>query len=457
MKRSRRSVIGAPYARCDVALSISLDSSIDDFRALLEERGTSRAFFVGEGGEGLKASHDFLEPLARAITLERDFDAHEGLFFEVGKDTSSLLSAFLHRTIRGQGAGGVRHWPYGSIGDLVRDGLRLSRGMGRKNALAGLYWGGGKGIIARRAGGHHKDVAYRKSLYSEYGRFVTSLRGAYVTAEDVGTTPPDMAAIFSTTRFVTCIPPNVGGSGNPSPATAKGVVCAMEAALDHIDAGGLAGKRIAMQGVGNVGSSMIANLLERGVASIVGTDIDADQCSAQAARFAGAPVRISVVARGDTSIFGEECDVFAPNALGAILNPSTSPKLRCKVVCGAANNQLEDDHRDDRALHARGILYVPDFVANRMGIVSCANEQYGSLPNDPVILRHFGREWENSVYLVTRKILEHARVASVTTTEAANVLADALSLEPHPLFPHRSRALIDALVVERWHDGPGGG
>jgi glutamate dehydrogenase/leucine dehydrogenase len=440
-----------------VALSISLDSSVDDFRALLERGGTSRAFFVSHGEGGLSVSHDFLEPLARAISLERDFDAHEGLFFEVGRTTGSLLSAFLHRTIRGQGAGGVRNWPYGSIGDLVRDGLRLSRGMGRKNALAGLYWGGGKGVIARRTGKDSKNVAYRSSLYSEYGRFVTSLRGAYVTAEDVGTIPSDMATIFSTTRFVTCIPPSVGGSGNPSPATARGVVFAMEAALEHLDAGGLAGKRIAMQGVGNVGSSMIADLLERGVASIVATDIDADQCAAQTTRFSGAPVRISVVAREDMSIFGEECDVFAPNALGAVLNPNTIPKLRSRVVCGAANNQLEDDHRDDRALHARGILYVPDFVANRMGIVSCANEQYGSLPNDPVILRHFGREWPNSVYLVTRKILEQARSASVTTTEAANHLADALSLEPHPLFPHRSRALIDALVAERWHDGPGGG
>jgi glutamate dehydrogenase/leucine dehydrogenase len=441
-----------------VALSISLDSTVDDFRARLGEGGTRRAFFVGTGQSGtLRASHDFLEPLARTIAAERDFDAHEGLFFETGSATGALLSAFLHRTDRGQGAGGVRHWPYDSIGGLVRDGLRLSRGMGRKNALAGLYWGGGKGVIARQAGGRYKDVEYRRALYAEYGRFITSLRGAYVTAEDVGTTPPDIAAIFGTTRFVTCIPPDVGGSGNPSLATALGVVCAMEAALDHLGAGNLAGKRIAMQGVGNVGSAMIADLLERGVAGIVATDLDADQCAALGARFAGAPVRLSAVGRDDTSIFDEPCDIFAPNALGAILNPSTVPRLRCKIVCGAANNQLEDDRRDDRALRARGILYVPDFVANRMGIVSCANEQYGSLPHDPAILRHFGREWENSVYVVTRRILDEARTASVTATEAANALADALSLEPHPLFPHRSRAILDALVTERWQDGPGGG
>ncbi|HEX7670957.1 MAG TPA: Glu/Leu/Phe/Val dehydrogenase dimerization domain-containing protein, partial [Polyangiaceae bacterium] len=256
-------------------MSPSLDDTTpEDFAALLAQHGARRAFFVagtgdngarslGPSSEGtrLATSHDFLEPFARAIESERNFDGHEAIFFEIGRDTGALLSAFLHRTVRGQGAGGVRHWPYESMTALVKDGLRLSRGMGRKNALAGLFWGGGKGVIARQAKDLYRDPAYRSTLYTEYGRFITSLRGAYVTAEDVGTTPPDMAAIFRTSRFVTCIPPEVGGSGNPSPATAKGVVCAMEAALDHLGLGSLGGKRVAMQGVGNVGSSMIAELL----------------------------------------------------------------------------------------------------------------------------------------------------------------------------------------------------
>jgi glutamate dehydrogenase/leucine dehydrogenase len=160
---------------------------------------------------------------------------------------------------------------------------------------------------------------------------------------------------------------------------------------------------------------------------------------------------------GDLSIAGEDCDLFAPNALGGVLNPDTIPKLRCQVVCGAANNQLADERRDDRALAAHGITYVPDFVANRMGIVSCANEQYGSLPEDPAILRHFGRDWENSVYLVTRRILERARHEGVTSTVAANELADALSLEPHPIFPHRGLAIARALARERWSELASGG
>lgn len=428
-----------------------LDLSPSAFKVLLLQAGQRRAYFVASGG-ALMASHPSLEPIAQAIEAEADFDAHEALFFEIGRETQTLLSAVLHRTMRGQGAGGVRHWPYATLGDFVRDGLRLSRGMGRKNALSGLYWGGGKGVIVREPGDRYKDPSYRRSLYEDYGRFITSLRGCYVTAEDVGTTPPDMAAVFHTTRFVTCIPSEVGGSGNPSPATAKGVVCAMEAALDHVGLGTLTGKRIAMQGTGNVGAAMIAELLERGVESVVATEVSADQCRVLQARFAGAEVAIRLVSPGDSSIVAEPCDVFAPNALGAILNPETIPRLSCRIVCGAANNQLADERRDDRALAARGIVYVPDFVANRMGIVSCANEQYGTLPDDPSILRHFGRDWDNAVYVITREILRRAAAQGITTTQAANAMADALSLEPHPVFPHRGLEIVRALVRERWHE-----
>ncbi|HVU01803.1 MAG TPA: Glu/Leu/Phe/Val dehydrogenase dimerization domain-containing protein [Polyangiaceae bacterium] len=431
--------------------SPTLDTTIEDFVRALAREGTRRAYLVLRNG-GLQASHPFLEPLARAVEASPDFDAHEGVFFELGRATGTLLAATLHRTVRGQGAGGVRHWRYASIGAFVRDGLRLSRGMGRKNALAGLWWGGGKGVIAREPGERYRDRAYRDALYDDYGRFVTSLRGSYVTAEDVGTTPPDMARVFGTTRFTTCIPESVGGSGNPSPATAVGVVCAMEGALDHLGLGTLAGKTIAMQGAGNVGSAMIQTLLERGAAKIVASDVDAALVRELGARFAGKPVTVRAVLPDDDSIFDEPCDVFAPNALGAVLSPRTIPRLGCRVVCGAANNQLEDEARDDHALAGRKITYVPDFVANRMGIVSCANEQYGSLPEDPAIVRHFGRTWENAVYVVTRRILREADETGKTPAEAANRLADALAAEPHPVFPHRGKALVEALVRERWED-----
>jgi glutamate dehydrogenase/leucine dehydrogenase len=124
--------------------------------------------------------------------------------------------------------------------------------------------------------------------------------------------------------------------------------------------------------------------------------------------------------------------------------------LQARIVCGAANNQLLDDRRDDRLLAERGILYVPDFVANRMGIVSCANEQYGNLPNDPAIERHFGRSWDNSVYAITTQVLDRAAREGITTAAAANALADEAGRVPHPIWGHRSRAILDSLVRDGW-------
>src|SRR5581483_4859336 len=150
----------------------------------------------------------------------------------------------------------------------------------------------------------------------------------------------------------------------PSPATARGVVCAIEAALDHLGLGAVAGKRFAVHGAGNVGASLIGELLQRGAARILATDVDADRCAAVSARFASANVVLRHVPSGDTSVLAEECDVVSPSALGGVLNPETIPKLRCRVVCGAANNQLLDEERDARALRERGLTFVPDFVAS---------------------------------------------------------------------------------------------
>ncbi|MCU0691607.1 MAG: amino acid dehydrogenase [Polyangiaceae bacterium] len=420
----------------------------------LRDAKQQRAYLVWDSNARvLRASHPVLDGLAREVQADtRDFHEHEGVFLQIGPETGTLLGAFIHRTVRGQAAGGVRHWPYATVRDFLRDGLRLARGMGRKCALAGLWWGGGKGVIARQEGRDYRDPAYRQALYREYGAFITSLRGCYVTAEDAGTVASDMAEIFRTTRFVTCIPPELGGSGNPSFATAKGVLCAMQGALDALGMGTLAGKSVAMQGAGNVGAAMIQDLLDHGVTRVVATDIAEPHVVAARDRFAGKPVDVRIVAPSDVSIFETPCDLFAPNALGGVLNPDTIPLLNARIVCGAANNQLLDEQRDDRALAERGITYVPDFVCNRMGIVNCANEQYGVLPDDPAVLRHFGRDWDNALFVVTRAVLARAAASRTTTSQAANCLADELSAQPHPIWGHRGRAIMDALVAERWQD-----
>lgn len=425
------------------------------FAEELQSLGARRAAFVreadGDGNSRLVCSHPKLEGLGQSLLANtRDYDRHQAVFLEIGEQTGVLMGAFLHRTRRGQGIGGVRLWPYESVAAFLSDGLRLSRGMGRKNALAGLWWGGGKGVIARAPGRAHTDPAYRARLFHDYGRFITSLRGAYVTAEDVGTTPEDIAEIFTVTRFVACVPPSVGGSGNPSPATARGVVSAMEGALDHLGAGDLRGKVVAMQGVGNVGGSMIPLLLERGVQRIVAADVSAEAVRLLEHQYAGTPLELRAVAPSDREVLAEPCDVLAPNALGGVLDPDTIPRLRTKIVCGAANNQLLDPERDARLLEQRSITYVPDFLANRMGIVNCANEQYGSIDDDPAITRHYDRNWEGSVYQVTKAVLRRAEAEGITTNLAANALADELAEQPHPIFPDRTEAIVRGLMREGW-------
>lgn len=435
-------------------MSALLDLDTASFAQRLRESGGRACLTWDPVARKVVASHAWLDELAAwAGADQRDYHEHEGVFFGVGPETGALFLACVHKTVRGQGAGGLRHWPYASVEALVRDGLRLSMGMSRKNALAGLWWGGGKGIIARQDGERFRDLDYRRVLYREYGAFTSSLRGAYITAEDVGTSPEDVAAVFETTRFAICVPASVGGSGNPSPATAKGVVCAIEGALDHAGKGTIAGKTIAMQGAGNVATYMIEELVARDVGKVIATEISAERCALLRERFAGKPVEIRQTAPGDLSIFGEPCDVLSPCALGGVLNPTTIPMIQAPIVCGAANNQLLDDRRDDHALAERGIVYVPDYVANRMGIVNCANEQYGQLTHDPAIERHFSRDWDNAVFVVTKRILDHAAKEGVTTSTAANVLADRACEEPHPIWGHRGRAIIDGLLADGWAAG----
>lgn len=401
------------------------------------------------------ASHPELSSLADGLASNtRDFDEHEAVFLERGERSGALMGAFIHKTIRGQAQGGLRFWPYAGLDQFLSDGLRLAQGMGRKNALAGLWWGGGKGVIVRDPDAPYLDENYRSMLFREYGSFISSLNGAYITAEDVGTRPSDMASVFATTRFVSCVPAEVGGSGNPSPWTAKGVVCAMQAALEVAGLGTLAGKSVAMQGLGNVGSAMVAELLEAGVARIAAADISATNIEAARQRFADARLALRVAERGDDSILETACDVLAPNALGGVLNPMTIPKLAAKIVCGAANNQLLDSERDAKLIAERGIVYVPDFVANRMGIVNCANEQYGRLSEDPAILRHFDENADGSVFRVTKQVLLRARERGQTPSEAANLLADELSQVPHPIWGHRTKHIIDDLLRTGWADSP---
>jgi glutamate dehydrogenase/leucine dehydrogenase len=425
----------------------------------LAARNIRRFHLALDQGSGLMmASHQELKPLADFINSDtRDFMGHEGLFFQISEKHDTLQGAFVHRTCRGQAAGGVRYWSYDTVEDYLRDGMRLAKGMTRKNALAGLWWGGGKGVMAHNPDQVKTDPGHREDIYQDYGRLLSDLRGCYVTAEDVGTHVVDMANVFSTTRFTTCIPEALGGSGNPSAPTARGVVSGMEAALEFAGMGTLHGKTVAVQGMGNVGAPLIGFLFEKGVSRVVAADINPELADNLRAGLEGhlqpdQELETRIVEIGNHDILAEECDIVAPCATGAILNPETIPGIRARIVCGASNNQLEDAARDDAALSEAGIIYVPDFLTNRMGIVNCANEAYGYVNNDEFIERHLERTWEHSVFKTTLQVLRDSQSSDVAPARTAMNLADELSLQPHPVFGHRGVRIIDSLVNDRWFD-----
>jgi glutamate dehydrogenase/leucine dehydrogenase len=195
---------------------------------------------------------------------------------------------------------------------------------------------------------------------------------------------------------------------------------------------------------------MISLLLSRGVKRIIAADVSAEAVRLLEHQYSGAPLELRVVTPDDRNILTEPCDVLAPNALGGVLDPESISRLATKIVCGAANNQLLDPERDARLLHERSIIYVPDFLANRMGIVNCANEQYGSIDDDPAISRHYDRNWEGSVYRVTRAVLRRAEAEGITSNQAANAMADELAEQPHPIFPDRSEAIVRGLMRQGW-------
>lgn len=421
------------------------------FVDFLKKNSIRRFYFVFQKGNCL-ASHPELQPIANFFNSDiRDYAEHEGIFFELMEEYGILQAAFIHKTCRGQAAGGTRFWKYENVKEFFRDGLRLSKGMTHKNALAGLWWGGGKGVIIENSNIDKENQEIRCKIFQSYGKFITSLNGCYVTAEDVGTKPVDIGNIFAKTRFVTCIPPEVGGSGNPSSATARGVISGMEAAM-HFLGDSLQGKTIVVQGLGHVGKALVGFLFEKNVKKVIASDINQQSLDDAKKTFANNNIEVVLSKLGDNSILETNCDILAPCATGGVICSQTIEKLNTKVICGAANNQLEDAERDDGLLFSKNILYIPDFLVNRMGIVNCSNEQYGYINDDTFFERHLDKEWDHSIYKVALKILSLAKEKGTPPGHTAIELANQLSLEKHPIFEHRGQEIIDSLIENKWHE-----
>ena len=305
----------------------------------------------------------------------------------------------IHSTKLGPSLGGTRFYPYRSEDAAFEDVLRLARGMTYKSAAAGLDLGGGKAVIIGEPGSDKSEALLRV-----YGRFVDSLGGRYITAEDVGTTQADMDVIFRETRNVTGVSRSLGGSGDPSAATAYGVWWAMKATLEALDGSGeLSGRHIVVSGVGKVGTSLVRHLVEERARVTV-----ADVSDAAVARvthdFAVAAVPVD-------EAHTLACDIFSPCALGGVLSERTIGGLACRAVVGSANNQLATP-ADAARLADRGILYAPDFVVNAGGVINIAEELVGY---------HRERAYANvrRIYDTTQRVLAAARARGTTTTAEA--------------------------------------
>jgi len=326
------------------------------------------------------------------------------------QDHATGLKAIIaiHSTVLGASLGGTRWKPYASTADALVDVLRLSRAMTYKSAAAGLDLGGGKAVIIG-------DPAQDRSeeFLRAYARFVHSLSGRYITAEDVGTTIDDMDFMSKESPYVAGISESLGGSGDPSPVTSIGVLSAVKATAQHLwGSDSLENKHICLSGVGKVGSALARHLAEAG-ARLTIADIVPESAQRVAAETGAEVVDVD-------KVHAVACDVFSPCALGGILNETTIPELSCQAVVGAANNQLATAE-DAETLRAAGILYVPDYIGNAGGVINIACE---ADPGGYDATRARERVASN-IFDSTTDVLEIAARGGVTTAEAADRRAEA--------------------------------
>ncbi len=307
----------------------------------------------------------------------------------------------IHDTTLGPALGGTRFWQYASTEEAITDALRLARGMTYKSAVAGINLGGGKSVII----GDNKRPD-REALFRAHGRFIETLGGRYITAEDIGTSPADMEYIKLETDHVAGL---LGLSGDPSPVTAYGVYVGMKAAARvRWGSDSVSGKTVAVQGAGKVAYHLMQHLHAEG-ARIIVTDIDPEKVSRAAQEFGAHAVAPDV-------IYDQAADIFSPNALGATINDQTLPRLKVQIIAGGANNQLAEDRHGDE-LERRGILYAPDYVINGGGVINV----YGELHRWPV---ERAKKKAGEIYDTLLRIFEIAKRERIPTYRAADRLAE---------------------------------
>lgn len=330
---------------------------------------------------------------------------YEQLVFCQDKITGLKAIVAIHNTILGPGLGGLRMYNYASDEDAITDVLRLARGMTYKAAVAGLNLGGAKAVIIGDPRKHKSEALFRR-----FGRFVESLSGRYITAEDVGTTMRDMEYISMETEHVVGLPEIQGGGGDPSPMTAYGTYLGMKACAKEVYGDdSLEGKKILVEGVGKVGQYLV-ELLNKEKAIIYVADINEDAINDMVSKYKAKVVSVEDVPAADV-------DIYSPCALGATLNDHTIPQIKCSIIAGAANNQLKKEEKHGQMLLERGILYAPDFVINAGGLINVYTELHGY--NEEI-----ARSTTDNIYKITQEIIKTAKEEKVPTYRAANILAE---------------------------------
>jgi leucine dehydrogenase len=331
---------------------------------------------------------------------------HEQVVFCHDEATGLKAIIAIHNTILGPALGGTRMWNYTSEQEALTDVLRLSRGMTFKAAISGINLGGGKAVIIGDAKNMKTEAFLRR-----FGKFVNSLNGKYITAEDVNMKTSDMEYLYMETKHVTGLPESMGGGGDPSPVTAYGVYMGMKAAAKKVYGNdSLKGKRVGVQGVGQVGMHLVEYLVKEN-AEVFITDIFEDKVKEVVQRF-------NVDTVGQQEIYDLDMDIYAPCALGATLNDTTIPRLKCSIVAGAANNQLKEEVKHGYMLVDRSITYAPDFLINAGGLMNVYQEYTGNYNRTRVF------EQAEKIYGTCLNILNLAGTEKISTQEAAIRLAE---------------------------------
>jgi leucine dehydrogenase len=327
---------------------------------------------------------------------------HEQLLFCNDNATGLKAIIAVHNTTLGPALGGTRMWMYNNELEALNDVLRLSRGMTYKNSISGLNLGGGKAVII----GDSKNMK-SEALFRRFGKFVNSLGGKYITAEDVGITPQDMSWVNMETNHVAGLP---GKSGDPSPVTAFGTYMGMKAcAKKQFGSDSLAGKKIAVQGVGHVGEYLVGHLRKEN-AEVYITDINTESLTRVAEKY-GAKVVDS------DKIYDIDMDIYSPCALGATINDDTLSRLNCSIIAGAANNQLANEKTHGQAVLDKNIIYAPDFALNAGGVINCYAEVTGQSSD-------WAMNKAEDIYTTIEQIINRSSNENTPTYAIANKIAE---------------------------------